>query len=142
MGTGKLVQRIACLETSYSRNSANFCAMEQFHLKVTMSLPRYYHSYYTIPIIPLFALWIQINLLYMILFCRYEDEINRRTECENDFVLLKKVSQLIHFHHLFSEFNLHIGWSVTHNALNIGCGWGLHEQSATGGETGRSDWWD
>lgn len=28
------------------------------------------------------------------LLLRYEDEINRRTECENDFVLIKKVSIL------------------------------------------------
>ena len=29
----------------------------------------------------------------MIIFAlRYEDEINKRTECENDFVLIKKVS--------------------------------------------------
>ena len=27
---------------------------------------------------------------YFLLF-RYEDEINKRTECENDFVLIKKV---------------------------------------------------
>lgn len=26
---------------------------------------------------------------------RYEDEINKRTECENDFVLIKKVSVAI-----------------------------------------------
>lgn len=28
---------------------------------------------------------------------RYEDEINKRTECENDFVLIKKVSIIIYF---------------------------------------------
>lgn len=26
---------------------------------------------------------------------RYEDEINKRTECENDFVLIKKVSDCL-----------------------------------------------
>lgn len=27
----------------------------------------------------------------MLLFFRYEDEINKRTDCENNFVLIKKV---------------------------------------------------
>ena len=37
---------------------------------------------------------------------RYEDEINKRTECENDFVLIKKVSYLSFYPISFSGFVL------------------------------------
>lgn len=30
-------------------------------------------------------------MILFFFFFRYEDEINKRTECENDFVLIKKV---------------------------------------------------
>lgn len=33
----------------------------------------------------------------MFYLSRYEDEINKRTECENDFVLIKKVSVFFYF---------------------------------------------
>lgn len=36
------------------------------------------------------SLFLTVNLFFFPL--RYEDEINKRTECENDFVLIKKVS--------------------------------------------------
>lgn len=32
----------------------------------------------------------------MLLFFRYEDEINKRTDCENNFVLIKKVCLSLH----------------------------------------------
>lgn len=31
-------------------------------------------------------------------FLRYEDEINKRTDCENNFVLIKKVCLSLHIH--------------------------------------------
>lgn len=39
---------------------------------------------------------------------RYEDEINKRTECENEFVLIKKVRGrfFTHFSFMNATFNL------------------------------------
>lgn len=65
----------------------------------------------------------------MLFFLRYEDEINKRTDCENNFVLIKKVCLSLHIHILkikvvslcqlcqeptFSLFHLNINQSYIH----------------------------
>lgn len=60
-----------------------------------------------------------------LIFSRYEDEINRRTECENDFVLIKKVSVCVcvndHIYACFFYSLAHLAAPRHPSASNRGC---------------------
>lgn len=59
------------------------------HFHINLWSYQFWQSTFPTMMIAHFFLYIQTKKI--LLFHRYEDEINKRNECENNFVLLKKV---------------------------------------------------